>query len=329
MKKTLISAIVICLALCACTPKAQLSGSFICGEADAAALCDAGLFTVRRCAVKCFDGTGELIFERTLEPDTARITKSSRLAAAYTEGGQSLVFSDGELISTSRGIISAALSETGYIALCTDESGYMGSVTVYSPDKKALYKWYSAHQALVSAAVSPDGTRLAVLTDKAVRLFRLDSEAECGSFECAGLRDIVWLGERVCCIGGDSLYVCNDEGSFKGKRGFSGKMTGKFGVLDRKLIIEVSGNTGDEKTDVYILDDSLDIKNRISAGGELWYLDCRNDKMALLTQNEVSVYSDEGKLLRSEDASGASMVLLSDDGDILAIGGGSVEMKNS
>ncbi len=125
------------------------------------------------------------------------------------------------------------------------------------------------------------------------------------------------------------MYVCNDEGSFKGKRGFSGKMTGKFGVLDRKLIIEVSGNTGGEKTDVYILDDSLDIKNRISAGGELWYLDCRNDKMALLTQNEVSVYSAEGKLLRSEDASGASMVLLSDDGDILAVGGGSVEMKNS
>ncbi len=329
MKRILILAAAVCLALCACTPKAQLSDSFICGEADAAALCDAGLFTVRRCAVKCFDGSGELIFEHTLEPGTVHITKNGSLAAAYAEGGQSLVFSDGELISASGAVISAALSETGYLALCTDEPGYMGSVTVYSPDKKPVYKWYSAHQTPISAAVSPDGGRLAVLTNEAVRLFSLDSKEERGTFDCQGLHGIVWLGERVCCIGGSCAYVCDDKAKIKGKREFSGKITGKFGLLDRKLIIEVSADDGDEKTDVYFLDNSLGIKNRISAGSGLWYLDCRNDKTALLTQNEVSVYSAEGKLLRTEDASGASMVLLSDGGDIIAVGGGSVEMKNS
>ncbi len=324
MKKTLISAVVLCLALCSCTGKAELSESFICGEADAAALCDAGLLTASRGTVKCFDGAGELLFERELELGTVHITRNDSLAAAYAEGGQSIVFSDGEFISSANAVISAGLSETGYLALCTQEPGYMGSVTVYSPDKRAVYKWYSAHQALISAAVSPDGTRLAVLTDEAVRLFRLDSEAERGSFECAGLRDIAWLGERVCCIGGDSVYVCNDEGGFKGKRGFSGGSTGAFGVLDRKLIIEVRENDGGEKTDVYILGDGLDIKSRISADGVIWDLDCRNGRIALLTHNEVSVYSDDGKLLCSESASGAGKVLLSDNGGIAAAGGGSL-----
>ncbi len=324
MKKTLITAVIICLVLCSCTAKTELADSFICGEADEAALCDAGLFTAARGGVKCFDGSGKLIFEHALELDTVHMTQNNSLAAAYADGGHGLVFSDGELISTDNGIISARLSETGYLALCTDEPGYMGSVTVYSPDKKPVYKWYSAHRALTAAAVSPDGKRLAVLTDEALHIFALDSEEERDSFECAGLRDIVWLGERVCCIGGSGVYVCGDRAGIREKRSFPGKITGSFGVLDRKLIIEVRGDGSAEEGDVYILDDSLDIKKRISADGEVLSLCCRNDNMALLTQSTVSVYGGEGKLLHSEKAPGANKVLLLDDGGIAAVGGGSL-----
>lgn len=326
MKRTLIAAFILCLVLCSCTDKAEPSGSFICGEAAAAALCDAGVFTASRGSVKCFDASGELIFERTLELGGVHITHNDSLAAAYADGGHCIVFSDGELISSEGSLISAGLSETGYLAVCAYEPGYMGSVTVYSPAKKAVYKWYSAHQALISAAVSPDGTRLAVLTDEALRLFSLDNEAERGSFDGTGLRNIVWLGERVCCIGESKVYVCNDEGKVRGKRELSGQTTGLFGELDRKLIIEVYESDSGENNAVYILDDSLNIKSRISPDGEVWCLECRNDNIALLTQNTVSVYGAEGRLRRSEMAMGANMVLLSDDGDTVTVGGGSLRV---
>ena len=324
MKKTLTLAFALCLALCACTGKTELSGSFICGDADAYAVCDNGFFTAKAGSVKCFDGTGNVSFERELELMPAHITQNAALAAAYAEGGRSVVYSDGEVIIADNEILCARLSEKAYLALCTKEPGYMGSVTVYSPEKKAVYKWYCAKQRLISAAVSPDGKLLAVLTDKGIRLFSLDSEKDRGMLECENLRDIVWLGLRVCGIGSSGAYVCDDKGKLKGKCDFSGKITGKFGVLDKKLIIEVREHAYGGKGDVYILDDGLDIKDRISPGGELWYLDCRGEKTALLTQNGVSVYDGKARLVLSEKAPGAKTALLDGNGGIIAVGGGSV-----
>lgn len=103
-----------------------------------------------------------------------------------------------------------------------------------------------------------------------------------------------------------------------------GKITGKFGVLDKKLIIEVREHAYGGKGDVYILDDGLDIKDRISPGGELWYLDCRGEKTALLTQNGVSVYDGKARLVLSEKVPGAKTALLDGNGGIIAVGGGSV-----
>ena len=335
MKKTLTLAFALCLALCACTGKTELSGSFICGDADAYAVCDNGFFTAKAGSVKCFDSTGNVSFERELELMPAHITQNAALAAAYAEGGRSVVYSDGEVIIADNEILCARLSEKAYLALCTKEPGYMGSVTVYSPEKKAVYKWYCAKQRLISAAVSPDGKLLAVLTDEHIRLFSLDSETERGSFECSDLQDIVWLGERVCGIGDSGAYVYDDKGKAKGRREFSGRTTGKFGVLDKKLIIEVREHAYGGMGDVYILDDSLDINNRISPDGEVWHLDCRNKKIAILTQKGVNVYSDKAKLMLSESVSGAREVLLIDNGDVIAVGGGSVwncgyrEMNNS
>ena len=156
MKKTLIPIFVLCLVLCSCTEKTELSGSFICGEADAYAVCDNGLLTAGPGSVKCFSGAGEKTFELKLELKPAHIAQGGASAAAYAEGGRSVVYSDGEAISTDNDIICAELSEKGCLALCTKEPGYMGSVTVYSPEKEPLYKWYCAKQRLISAAVSPD-----------------------------------------------------------------------------------------------------------------------------------------------------------------------------
>ena len=59
---------------------------------------------------------------------------------------------------------------------------------------------------------------------------------------------------------------------------FDGKTIGKFGVLDKKLIIEVREHASGGAGEVYILDDDLKVKDRISVGGEVWSLDCRNGK---------------------------------------------------
>ena len=109
MKKTLIFAFALCLILSSCTGKTEFSGSFICGEADACAVCEDGLLTASPGSVKCFDSAGEMIFERELELRPAHITQGGDLAAAYAEGGRSVVYSDGEVISADNDIICAKL----------------------------------------------------------------------------------------------------------------------------------------------------------------------------------------------------------------------------
>ena len=61
-------------------------------------------------------------------------------------------------------IMSTAINENGLFAVCTEEAGYKGSVTVYDSELTPLYKWYCASGDLICAALSRDGT-LAVLTE--------------------------------------------------------------------------------------------------------------------------------------------------------------------
>ena len=323
MKKALTLAVMLCLLLAGCTEKQSFSESFACGEAYACAVCDEGLLTASHGSAKLFDGSGNVVFERKLDAGNAAAVKNGSLAAVYVRGGRDVVFSDAGSIRTENGIICADLSESGYLAVCTGQPGYMGSVTVYSDDKKAVYKWYCASERLISAAVSPGGRCLAALTDEGVHLFSLDSEAERGVFQKPELSGIVWLGDDVLCgIGENGVYSCDDKGRTAEKREFKGKVTGKFGVLDKKLIIEVREHSAGGAGDVYILDAGLDIKERISPDGEVWSLDCRDDEAAILTQNGVSIYSERAKLLLSESASGASAALLTGGGAV-AVGGGS------
>lgn len=100
------------------------------------------------------------------------------------------------------------------------------------------------------------------------------------------------------------------------------KRSANSGVLDKKLIIEVREHSSGGAGEVYILDDDLKVKDRISVDGEVWSLDCRNGKTAVLTQNGVNVY-DGAKLLARRKAQGAEEALLTDSGEIIAVGGGS------
>ena len=113
-------------------------------------------------------------------------------------------------------IISADLSDSGYLAVCSDAAGYKGAVTVYDTSGKAVYVWYSGTGYLVRAAVSPDGKYLAVLclqdSGSVVHTFALTSADERGSAACADelFADLFWRGGKVCCVSQTRLAFFDD-----------------------------------------------------------------------------------------------------------------------
>jgi hypothetical protein len=60
-------------------------------------------------------------------------------------------------------IITGAVSLSGRIAVVTESKAYLSQLEVYNASYKSVFKWYSSQGRIISAAVSPDGKRVAAV----------------------------------------------------------------------------------------------------------------------------------------------------------------------
>lgn len=313
MKKLFPAAMLACLILSACGVTAQAPDSFACCNASDCTVAGDTLVTVSRGSMKCFSLGGEELLSRSLEPDDVLLAKAENGAAAYCVGGQTVAFSDGDVISTGKSIISVQLSDSGHAAVCTQEAGYMGLVTVYDALKAPVYRWYSAKSAVITAAVSPDGKMLAVLTENGVHLFSLSDEAERAMVECADMRSVLWLEDTVCAVSDKSIVSISDAG--KKRAELENENAPKAWRTSGKTLAVLYAD------EAVILNSRLHVQSRIKPEGYVLGMDMRGDALIILTQDAVSLY-DAGKIAFSRPVSGAGAALLLDDGGILAVGGG-------
>lgn len=309
--------------LCSGCNSPEAGQSFICGEAADCAVAGDMLLTVSRGSVKCFTLEGKMVFEKDIEQGNTYLCSLQDMAMACCHGGKTLVLADGREIKTDGGITSADVSDGGFAAVCTEGVGCKGMVTVYSPLLEPVYKWYGAENAPRSAAVSPTGKDLAVLAGNKVHLFSLDSEEEKGCFEpeCEA-ESIVWLGESVCAVGKNAVYVCSEAGREKGARSFGKAQTGLFAVLGDTLVLEVFDAEGES---LYIIDSNGNTEKILELSAKPLSLDCADGRLLVLTQNAVSVYNAAAQEIYSFKVSGISSAMLCSDG-VLAVGGGSAQI---
>lgn len=327
MKRTLPALILIlCLALGACTAGGTLgeSASFLCPDAQSCAVVEDKLILARRGGVKCLDLEGNEVFDSALSQLDAAVSASAAGAIAYCVGGNTVVFDDAETLTTDNAIVSASLSDCGMAAVCTFEPGYKGAVTVYSAEKSAVYKWYSALGEVTCAQVSPDGGQLAVCAENKLHLLCLDGKSAQGEYDChEELRAIAWLDGAVCGIGSGGVYFLSSDGVKSLEHSFGDGITGKYGVLDGRLIIEVRE---DEKSRVCILSEDAEPENEIKLQGSVLGMDCSDGRILILTHDTVGVYDRKGRLVSTGDASGVSEAMLLDGGRVLTVGGGTAKI---
>lgn len=156
----------------------------------------------------------------TFDRGANRFTVSNTLTQLFTH-------------STRSSISSADIANNGNVAVVTDEAGYKSAVTVYNVDNEQLYKWSSSDYYIMSAALSPDGSRLALfcfqqdgltLTSK---LFFTDISTNAAPEQsvdmngslCAGL---TFLGRStVCAVCDNGVYVVSRSGSVRYSQTYS------------------------------------------------------------------------------------------------------------
>lgn len=318
--------LILCLALGACTSSGTLSESesFLCTDAQSCAVAGDKLILARRGGVKCLDLEGNEVFDSALSQLDAAVSASAAGAIAYCVGGNAVVFDDAETLTTDNAIVSASLSDCGMAAVCTFEPGYKGAVTVYSAEKSAVYKWYSALGEVICAHVSPDGGQLAVCAENKLHLLCLDGKSAQGEYDCPEeLRAVAWLDGAVCGIGSGGVYFLSSDGVKSLEHSFGDGITGKYGVLDGRLIIEVRE---DEKSRVCILSEDAEPETEIKLQGSVLGMDCSDDRILILTHDTVGVYDRKGRLVSTGDASGVSEAMLLDGGRVVTVGGGTAKI---
>ena len=182
---------------------------------------DSRLAVVSSSGLQLLDDSGKTVLHEIFTLAQPGISVGGERVCAYDIGGTTLCVADFKGnktdITPSGEIISADLSESGYLAVCTEAAGYKGAVTVYDVSGKAVYVWYSGTGYLVRAAVSPDGKYLAALclqdTGSAVHTFTLTSADERGGAVCADelFADLFWRGGKICCVSQSRLAFFDDS----------------------------------------------------------------------------------------------------------------------
>ena len=318
MKKLTIAAVLaLSIALTGCTAEKPIESFYIgTGAHQCYAAVGDSLMTATTTSVRVFDAKGEAVLDKSCNFKYPTMSENADNAVVYDIGGTNVVYLDGSELNAKNNIISVNLSQSGHLALCTEEAGYKGSVTVYSADKTEVYKWLSADNWVVKAAVSPEGTRLAVLVSgengSIVKLFKLDSTNEQGSFasDQAVFNDICWLGERVCCIASDRLYFCSDTGKAEGEYSFDGNFLDMFAVCGDNIVLELRAHSYGGAGTLVSIDSSANLVGTAKPGAEIETFDFSNGKLLCLTQNKLLCYDDSLSLGFETEQTGAQTALL-------------------
>lgn len=196
--------------------------------------------------VRAYNENGEETYLSFIVFDEPVLAISGGYAAAYDEGGKTLIaFTErGESwrTDTEGAIVSASVNSDGYISVATDEQGYGGSVTVYNPSGRALYKWYSGANYIVSGKMRGKTDLMTLSIGKSgsdLRFYRIDDEAEQGSFTSAGvILDAGFNAAGVTVVTQDKLIFLGRTYNKRGEYDFAGKHLDGY-IIDESFTLLV------------------------------------------------------------------------------------------
>lgn len=194
---------------------------------------DGRLAVASSSGLQLFDESGSTVLHEIFSLAEPGLTVGADRVAAYDIGGTQLCVADfdGDVqtVAVSGSIVSASLNGSGWLTVVTDAPGYKGMVTVYDASLNAIYEWYSGKGYVISAVLSNNNSRLAVLCAEeggsAVHLFALDSETERGCYAVTNelFADLYWIdGDRVCALSQTRLVFLNDQGAPAGEYSYGG-----------------------------------------------------------------------------------------------------------
>jgi hypothetical protein len=298
-----------------------------------------GLAVASATGMQLFDSKGDSVVHEIFSMDVPAVATSKLHCAFYDIGGTVLRLAgfDGSYtdMDTENNIVSVNMNENGWMAVVTEESGYKGAVTVYNADLAPVYEWQSGSGYIISAQVSPDNKRMAVLSADSsggkVTSFSFDSEKEKGSISLTGelFFDLRYMSEdRICAISEDRAVFldgsCKEKGSYDfGDLYLTEYDLGGDGFVSLLLSVYRSGNSA------YLinLDSSGDTLGKAEIQRDLLSMSAGSKGLLVLYSDGMVLYSQElSERGETEDILGVKQAILRQKGDVLKLSSYSAEI---
>ena len=213
---------------------AQEEYVFDAGSGEAFSAAGRGLAVANTSGFELLDADGTAVTSMVMQMESPAAAGCDSYAVFYDLGGRRMAVArfDGsvEELDIEGNILSATVSEGGYLAVTTEQTGYRALVTVYDPNLDEVYKWYSSSAWVLSAIVSPDNRKLAVLgytaSGSEVRIFRLSQEEQLASYQAEGtvLLDVHWFtSNKLCALSTEQALFFSANGQEQNAYSFDGQ----------------------------------------------------------------------------------------------------------
>ena len=207
---------------------------FDAGSGQVFASAGQGLAVANSTGFELLSPDGSVAASKLLQMDSPTIAACDSYAVFYDLGGTNIAAADFEgmirELSVEGNILSVTVSTGGYMTITTEATGYRAMVTVCNAELDPVYKWYSSSAWVISAHVSPDNRKLAVLSYTAsgseVRLFSLSQENQLAAFSVADkvLLDVHWFSpDQLCAYTTEQVFFFNDDGQWLDTYSFAGQ----------------------------------------------------------------------------------------------------------
>ncbi len=305
------------------------------GDDQAVACLSNGIVIASAAGAHYYSFSGKQYAETMTAVDNPALASSSSAAVFYGAGSSDLsVFRNGELDTTYQlgdihGIISAHISESGWLTVTSQQEGYKGTVTVFSSSGDRAIEISLSSSFVVDASVSADSSRVAVVTvsqdsgifDSKLLIYPIDATEPSAELDLGNVMilDMEYEDGTIWLLAEDRLIAAAPDGSSMNQQEFGRSyLKGySFGGDGFALILLGSYRLG-SADQAYTAGPDAGILSTMQLHSQVLSYDAEGSYCSLLTGTALTIYDRQFAQYASTDVTlGARFTALTKDGSSL------------
>ncbi|MCI9483426.1 MAG: hypothetical protein HFH27_03070 [Clostridiaceae bacterium] len=273
------------------------------------------------------------------------VDASDSLILAYDRGGHGATLANALTpvcqVDLESPILSGAIGKNGGFAIVTDESGCKTAVTVFNNNGTQAFKWSTSQYYILSAALSPDGSWLALLAfeqqgvelESSLLFWKMGKQYDENAAPEAEYQLGSALGYEVRFLDASTAAAMTDRGAYLINR--RGELEGQYEVpardllgyafCDRGLLIVTSAYQGSARAEVRLLARNGGLSEEaIYIHSEIQHISAAGSVFGVLTAEGLRVYSVTAwnELWSDSSVSGARGLRMDSSGTAYVLYGG-------